>query len=62
MVSNACSARYIVEEDGAHLFVKCEAAKEVWHLLGMENHIVRLEDATKVCSVLGTQHIVWDLP
>ena len=46
-------------EDGAHLFVKCKHAKEVWRHLGFENVRQKLETAD---SARETLEMIWTLP
>ncbi|XP_045083714.1 uncharacterized protein [Aegilops tauschii subsp. strangulata] len=46
------------DEDGAHLFVKCKHAKEVWRLLEMEKERIELESIGPVHAVLD---FLWGL-
>lgn len=41
-----------VDEDGAHLFVKCKAIKEVWRLLELEGVRMKLEETGSVHEIL----------
>ena len=47
-----------VDEDAAHLFVKCKSVKEVWRQSGMEAIRIRLESAETVTMALD---ILWEL-
>ena len=47
-----------MDEDGAHLFVKCKAVKVLWRSLDMEHVRARLEAAH---SVHETLDMLWAL-
>lgn len=46
------------DEDGAHLFIKCKAAKEVWRELALERERIQLE---KIGSVHAMFDFLWGL-
>jgi hypothetical protein len=47
-----------VEEDGAHLFVKCKAVKDVWRKGGMEDIRLKLKHLE---SATQTLDVIWEL-
>lgn len=41
-----------LDEDGAHLFIKCKKVKECWRLLGLENLRCLMVDCTSAMEVI----------